>query len=1528
MAEGAVNYKAELDKLSSADREAYLTRWQNHLAKLPQPAYVATLTRLTKQFGPEFTSELVQPTQDVREPAPAPKATAPVIEPPEPAWWQKPIVWAAEQPALKPIFQGLETYQQKYITPAAMNVAQLASPQLRRELAGRQPFDIPEAERTKIWEEKVKLPWIAKTGAELLVDPLMYIGWGIPGALERGATKAGMKTVAKAIHPITSIEEAYIRAAALPIKGAAKVIKKTVPAIVPDIAELRATGRLVLRKPLEESARSIVNNLPTHTYDALHSLNKAGEITGKPFSQILEDFRMGIPDTELLKTVTNTNQQRAIKYLQQNANKLDLDTIIKIADKHPDTAASVIGWKQVGLVAKELGLPEVKLATGITGSVQKMANKLYSLWKRTVLQTPYYVLQNTVENPIREIMTGVSPIWDITDFAKLAAFSEHPMDIQRRVISLADRWNKTMPEHVSSPFARTPATGGITEAVAGAVAIGKSMPASTVAAYMDDTAIVNTYFNMYNRYVKALMEKTSPETAKALVEIKGLYSALRPPTTAAEVAEKYGLRYDGQIAGEAHQFSLLEAAPYNLPSGETKLGAITFSVDNISDVPKELAKQLKKFGITDRVIPPIIDIEPKLLEHLEQVAITGTADDVIKAFAEIQRNKTLTIARAMNSLEKGLPDVVRSKIKAELPRLWAKNDINGINRLFEELRRTMPSRIETYQKQVMVQRLRSYRDLLRTSVPRKYQPFVTKVLNSFKLSRVSEAEARIASSKSLSEFQQAMFKASQESRRELEALAEATMLTEAIARNVDNKVLEAWYFTSEQINRNAFKVGEELVDRTFAVSDVLRYAKDPAKIQSAWDNYIMGIQSEFPEIAESLRAITAPDADTLWSAYRSIQERRWFNVGQEKLRAMGVDFNQFPRVIGADGKLLTQEDFLQSQLKALKGWEDRVISAWDKRHITPTTKNQLLDTLREQTIAAKESIALQERTIQNQARDLALGTTYSTFGNYATRTNLDEFMTGIGAPFWFFPSRSIPFYMTQMMQKPRLGVELVNMQKEVNESDQPARLFGTIQIPGTNYWYNPIQSTMLWQLADQRNFVPAGMGGLEQGDNWLRNNLAISLGPQWKIATALVERMMGRQLGETPLTAEPSALIPQQRWLDAVAGLRLPVISPAVGLLNEPFDMYLRGVYGDSVAEWSKREVEKTIVDMGYNPQTASKEVIQKAWEKYYIRQLLSIPGGAVKEMTPTEMARFEAINQKASELGLTKQQRVTLRELGESPFTGMRQDQLEAMYEDIPASKLWRYIRPYGLTAKSRPIWEDYIQLKLGRETLLYGSDINNPTKGSRIYNEQQFDKALRSSRISPREWKSLYRQNYAEYISKVEQLEADYKLAPKTDQDWEAYREMLGWDEPVRHPDDIKLDEYYETMDSSNFENDIGEFDYDAYKKAEQQFFAGLPQETIDYIKARKDRYKTPLRAAYSRDMEKVQPYYSLQDAILSQYPPQIALLIEYASTVPDPAIQKALMAGNPQALIAMRRVRLAKSQFRLKYPDIDRILRYWSS
>ncbi len=1556
MVEPQVDYRAELDKLPPDERKKYADTWRTHLQGLPKPAYISELTNLTKQLGPEFTSELIQP-EPVREaPAAPPLGKLPIMDTKqEIPWYAKPIRWAADKPVLGSVLKGLETYRKGWLTPGAMTIAQtysdLYSPKLKELLAGRQPFEIPEEEREKIWED-ADLPWLAKIVPELAIDPMMYFGWGIAPKAMRVAEKAGMTGVAKIIKPAAALEEAYIKAAAVPIKALGRQLRK-----IPEIplpawgGKERKIGAL-----FQESPRSMVNNEPLHVYDLLRNLDVAGAQIGKPLSQILHDIRMGIVDPVLSATITHPKQQAVLNRLIQHREVLDLDVIAKVIDSFPERASVVLARRETALLAKELGRTvPAKALTAIA-----LSKDMYGIWKRTVLSTPWYVEQNIVENFIRPLMVGTNPLKDINAIVASPIFKRWPIDMQRRALTFAQRWNQEIPENLK--WARSVSTGGLTESMSGALATGKKWPTLTAGATLDEQAMLRTFDEMYGTFERELMAKTSAKTAAALTQLDGLWDDAMRGRIATQDAT--GFVKDWQKAAPKDIVSTTSIDPTgivdinsfytNVPAKGVGSKALKEMIDladkygvTLRGIPApqttpfrqamtkdQLIAFYKKFGFDTETINGVevivrkpggvTIVEQELLEHLKSASISGSTDDVLAAFAEVQRNKTMTIARAITQAEKGLPDAIRSGIHEELPRLWARNDIAGIERLFQKYERSLPQQIQSYQKQALLQRLSYFKKLVKQEVPTKYQPLYNQLLNRFKYERVADREARLTAAKSLNEFESAMFNANLESQREMESLILGNVIAESIGTRQYGKIA-TYLGIHEQITQAAFRAGDTLTEQTFTMSKVIQFAKDPKKVQQGWDEYIMRIQSEFPDQAAILQA-SAPDADLLWSTRRAIQDRRWFNVSQDELATMQMDPSKMSKMVDANGKLLTMEDYMSKQKLALKSWKDRAIEAFAKRHEKPTTKNQLLDNLRDETVRIKEGVALQETKLQNEAMDLAQDIAYDTFGNYGVRTNLDDIMQGIGMPFWFFPSRSVPFYARQMLQKPKLGTEIMSLQNQAEESNLPTRLFGFLPIGDTNFYYNPLQASMLWQLAGQYDWTPSHLGGLEQGQLQMQQKLGMSFGPQWTIATALVSRLMTKQ-GHAPLVVgEPKYLIPQHRWLEAVEHLDLPGLSQIAGIVSEPFDAYLRAVFGSEVAEWQQREVEKYMVDQGVNPQDATKEQIQDAWKKYWTRQLLSIPGGVVKEMTPTEKARFDMMGEKAKEMGLTRKETAELRRAGESPWTGLRQDQLDTLFADIPAQKLNRYIRPIGLTSESRPIWEDYIQLKIERETLR--GDPDNPAEGSRIYKELELDNALKAGRISPRTWKSLYRQNCANYISQIEALERTYSQAPKTEQDWDAYRELLGWDEPVRHPDDIKLDEYYTVMESSRFENDLGEFDYGAYRKAEMAFFSGLSLETVAYIKSRKDRYKTPLRLAYTRDMEKVQPYYDLQDAILNQYPPEIAALIEYALTVPDPAIQRAVMIGSPQAMIVMRRIRIAKNQLRARNPEVDRILRFWSS
>lgn len=1445
------DYKDKLDALPPEERDAYTGRWRVYLGGLPRSQYISEITKLTQQMGPEFASSLVQPDLDIEKPQAPPIEQLPAIDfEAETPWYAKPFEWAIEQPVIGPaIEKGLEgwnRYREGYITPAAMNLAKTYSPELREQLGGASAFKYAVKEREKIWEES-DLPWLAKIAPELLVDPTSYFGWGLGSkAVTAMAGKAGLKGLSKALKPFAEIEEAYIRASGAPIRATGRVLKK-----IPDIplgtwrGKPRKLGAL-----FQESPRTAVSNEALNTFDVMRNMEAAGLQVGKHLSQILDDMAQGIVDPLITNTITNPRQKAVLGRMLANPEKLGLDELSRVIDDYPEKALTILGRRTTSALAKELGqtVPAKQM------NAISMSKDMYGLWKRTVLSTPWYVEQNIVENFIRPIMVGTNPLMDIKAIVASPIFKRFPIDMQRRALTLAERWTKKIPENIE--WARSVSTGGLTEAMAGALATGKKWPTLTIGATLDEQAMLRVFKNQYDLFHRKLMQNTSPETARALSELDKLFD----------------------------------------------------------DVLK---------SNTMKVV-----VEPDVIRYLRDTSIPGSTDDALDAFRMVQRNRTMAIASPKGgTTEAGLPDRIRSTIREELPRHWARNDTHAIDRMFDRLEQSLPEQMQTYQKQALLQRVTHYRKLIRQQVPKQYQSMYNDIIKRFRYDRATDRAAQLEAAKTLGAFEAALFRANVESQREMESLILSTVIMDSIATKQYANI-GTYVGIHDQITKAAFKAGDTLTDKTFYLSKTIKFAKDPKKVTDRWNEYIMAIQSEFPDQADIL-ARSVPDTEVLWSTRRKIQDLRWSKVSRDEFTAMNINV-KLPTQVDASGKLITMEDYLQTQKSALKSWKGRVDKAWTKRHESPKAKNEVLDTLRDETIRIKEKVALQELKVQNEAMDMASDIASDTFGNYGVRTNLDDLMQNIGMPFWFFPSRSIPFYARQALQKPRLGVEIMQNQKQAEEANLPTRLHGYIPIPNTNYYYSPVAASMLWQLVGQYDWTPSHLGGLEQGQLEMSQKLGMSFGPQWAIATTLVSRLIESQGGRPFVVGEPKYIIPQHRWLEAVENLDLPGLSQIAGIVSEPFDMFLRAVYGTEVAEWQQREVEKYMVDSGVNPQDASKEEIQIAWKQYWTRQLISIPGGVVKELTPTEKARFDMMGEKAKELGLDKSETAALRRAGESPWAGLRQDQLETLFADIPAQKLNRYIRPLGLTSESRPIWEDYIRLKLERETLR--GDPDDPAPGSRIYVEQQLDKRLASTgqdRISPRMWKALYRQNYNKYVNAVSVLEERvYKLAPKTEADWDAYRELLGRDKPVRHPDDVKLDEYYKEMDSGEFTDAIGAFDYDAFRIAETNFFEGMAPSTVEYIQNRRNRYKTPTRMAYTRDMEQAQIYYDLQDQMLAEYPPEIAQLIEYASSSPDPAIQRAILIGNPQAMLVMRRIRLAKKRLRLERPELDRILRFWNS
>ena len=122
-----VNYKDELGKLNPEERTGLVSRWKTYLSGLPREAYERRLTGISRQFGPEFASELVMPELVERKaPTPPTQQVQQELEenPEKQPWTQRAINWVVKQPGVAPVVEKMEGYRKGWVTPAALYATQ------------------------------------------------------------------------------------------------------------------------------------------------------------------------------------------------------------------------------------------------------------------------------------------------------------------------------------------------------------------------------------------------------------------------------------------------------------------------------------------------------------------------------------------------------------------------------------------------------------------------------------------------------------------------------------------------------------------------------------------------------------------------------------------------------------------------------------------------------------------------------------------------------------------------------------------------------------------------------------------------------------------------------------------------------------------------------------------------------------------------------------------------------------------------------------------------------------------------------------------------------------------------------------------------------------------------------------------------------------------------------------------------------------------------------------------------------------
>ena len=1436
------DYSGMLAKLSPKDKSDYINSWQTYLSKIPTGGYSATITQMTRKYGPQFVSQIIEPQPQDTSTLATTSPTAPVTPPPSTTPWYKsnPLIKDASKVVgtlYNPIYQGLQAENRAWITPAAETVLSPLSAQLRANLGNKNPFQVPQAQRQQALQNS-NIPWLGKFAAQTAVDPLTYFGWGIPDTI---ASK--VPELASLMAPLSVTEEGFQKVAELPLKGVSSAIRAT------------PVGDWLL----SASKKAVVNQMPTATADLLNNLTEAGKQLAVPktIDQILDDISTGSLDKELADTITSTPQKSALDTMIRHADELNADSTFEAAKNasltEPTKAANYIGTKVRNLTAKDLGLAPDILGNATIAQTKKVIGNVNALWKQMVLMTPWYIIQQFSETTLRELMVGANPFTSIDMLTARPDFNLAPVEIQNKAINFNE--GVLHPETMQDTLLdRASAGGTVGEATTGRLPKSgiENIP-SNITQWWDKNAVARTYFSQYDDNVKTLLKNASPETQQAINNI-------------------------------------------------TKLGeALKAQVDNVGR--------------------PLL--EPKVVDELVHSAISGqSTENFVKTVQNFLGNPSLEAALPMTDAENTVPMVVRSQLKRDITSAFTKGDSGAISDAFDKAIDNLPKRMSDIQQQSMLRQLKEFENQVLAGFGDKSTAnYIRRTLASYAKDAATDSASELAALKGYGSYQDTMFNINVNSRRSTEQLADTYAVSNLLMNNASPNEIVTYMTGSNGLTKNCYNASDAFRAKTIKLSDLIAHSRNAGNIANAWTDFIKEAQSMVPE-ATSLANISA-NTDDMWDIYRQVQNKRWWQLGQSKMELAGITPGTFLSTIDpTSGKMLTADGIIAEQTKVLRDWQTRAEQSFEDAHTSNIIKStkEATQEFQENVVKELEPISLQKTRLSNQAKDMALQSVRDTFGHYSIHTNLDELMTKV-APFWYFPSRSIPFYAQQVLDHPQMAIDLYNIHNQQETSNQPSSMFGYIKIPNTNLYYSPMRVSYLWRLATQGNYTPQDMGSVE-GAQSLLQKIGVSLGPQFSIAEAIIKRVMGTKAGSIPqVTQEPTTIIPQQQWLQAVANLDLPGISQIAGVVNAPFDVFLRGVYGDDTADYQKRQVELFMVDKGINPASATTEQIQSAWKQYYSTVLASIPAGTVKPFTATEQARLNAINAKVQKMGLTPEQQNLYKQAGESPLVGMRQDQIDAFYSDIPGEKLMSYVRPAGLTPETEPYWNDYVNYHLQQQEALQ----------TRESTETQLDNDLTAGVITPSAWKEGYKQSYASYTGSIDSFQEAYPKAMITSAQWDAFKKLTGSNINPKNPDDIALENYYNTMDASNTQWDdpnTGIFNASAYQAAQTKFLNQYPEETQKYILSQKDKNMSPLRLAYTQDMATVQPYYNLQTMVESKFPAEVSTILNYALKTSDTATQNAILSANPQALLCYHQINLAKTQYLIQNPTVSQILRYWNS
>ena len=510
--------------------------------------------------------------------------------------------------------------------------------------------------------------------------------------------------------------------------------------------------------------------------------------------------------------------------------------------------------------------------------------------------------------------------------------------------------------------------------------------------------------------------------------------------------------------------------------------------------------------------------------------------------------------------------------------------------------------------------------------------------------------------------------------------------------------------------------------------------------------------------------------------------------------------------------------------------------------------------------------------IHNSAMWMAENAGFTVQGNYAKTRNFDEMLRPI-FPFFYFPSRSIPFYLRTGIEHPWTIRGLTLYEEHTREPGKPAALIGYMKVPGLEGIYiNPFRPMMGYQFLGAEPLTGISqpvMGQVQTAFSMFGFSLApyITLGAE--LASRISEVTGGPQLTKAGLSwqeslqltrGEPMPILPQFTWARNAAQFATGKYIPEPTQVMFGWNMW---------PDWYQRQMEKELANMGIDPAVAFSQYATPEMEQAKSDAARNLAGRDLWKITvpirfrhPKELMMYQDMAEALEDYGISKDKQVEIRENGISPMQYLNNHERRNIYLAHPEWEVWTGVISPFLSHEEREAWQQTREFWV------------EYTQALEEMNENQVTDSLKVRTLDPlfsrRDWRENY-SNRGQYKASLWEILANHMpLALITDIRRDSYRAKYGKPIPPIHLEDTAVQAYYGMEPPLDL--DTGQPDLMELQVMQDEFLDSLPPYVREYVIAEVDRPRVredPVEAEWRKDRRKLREWFAVRGRLLQQYP-----------------------------------------------------------